>query len=87
VQPGRDHWPRAFTNLWAGGGLQTGGVIGASDKRGEDVIEDACSPQDFLATIYHHLGIDSGKETINDFAGRPTPIVPNGRPIRGLIRA
>jgi hypothetical protein len=86
VQPGRDHWPRAFTNLWAGGGLQTGGVIGASDKRGEDVVENACSPHDFLATIYHHLGIDSGKETINDFAGRPTPIVPNGRPIRGLIR-
>jgi uncharacterized protein (DUF1501 family) len=86
VQPGRDHWPRAFTNLWAGGGLQTGGIIGASDKRGEDVVEHACSPHDFLATIYHHLGIDSAKETINDFSGRPTPIVPNGTPIRELIR-
>ncbi len=86
VQPGRDHWPRAFTNLWAGGGLQTGGVIGASDKRGEDVAEHANSPHDFLATIYHHLGIDSAKETINDFSGRPTPIVPNGSPIRELIR-
>jgi len=86
VQPGRDHWPRAFTNLWAGGGLQTGGLIGASDKRGEDVAEHACSPHDFLATIYHHLGIDSAKETINDFSGRPTPIVPNGTPIRELIR-
>jgi uncharacterized protein (DUF1501 family) len=29
LQPGRDHWPRAFTNIWAGGGIQTGGVIGA----------------------------------------------------------
>ena len=86
VQPGRDHWPRAFTNLWAGGGLQTGGVIGASDKRGEDVAENACTPQDFLATIYHHLGIDSANETIKDFGGRPTPIVPNGRPIPGLVR-
>lgn len=39
LQPGRDHWPRAFTNIWAGGGIQTGGIIGATDKRGEDVIE------------------------------------------------
>lgn len=85
VQPGRDHWPRAFTNLWAGGGIQTGGVIGASDKRGEDVVERACSPHDFLATIYHHLGIDAAKVAINDFSGRPTPIVPNGQPIRELI--
>lgn len=85
VQPGRDHWPRAFTNLWAGGGLQTGGVIGASDKRGEDVVERACGPHDFLATIYHHLGIDTDKVTINDFAGRPTPLTPNGRPIPELI--
>jgi len=85
VQPGRDHWPRAFTNLWAGGGIQTGGVIGSSDKHGEDVIERACSPHDFLATIYHHLGIDSAKVAINDFSGRPTPIVPNGQPIRELI--
>lgn len=85
VQPGRDHWPRAFTNLWAGGGLQTGGVIGASDARGEDVTERACGPGDFLATIYHHLGIDSEKVTIKDFAGRPTPLVSNGRPIPELV--
>lgn len=85
VQPGRDHWPRAFSNIWAGGGIQTGGVIGATDKRGEDVIERACGPGDFLATIYHHLGIDSSKITINDLNGRPTPIVDNGRPIPELM--
>jgi uncharacterized protein (DUF1501 family) len=84
-QPGRDHWPRAFSNIWAGGGIQTGGVIGATDKRGEDVIERACGPDDFLATIYHHLGIDSSKVTINDFNGRPTAIVQNGRPIPELM--
>jgi len=84
-QPGRDHWPRAFSNIWAGGGIQTGGVIGATDKRGEDVIERACGPDDFLATIYHHLGIDSSKEVISDFNGRPTHIVQNGRPIPELM--
>jgi hypothetical protein len=85
LQPGRDHWPRAFSNIWAGGGIQTGGIIGATDKRGEDVIERPCGPGDFLATIYHHLGIDSSKITINDFNGRPTPIVDHGKPIPELI--
>lgn len=85
VQPGRDHWPRAFSNIWAGGGIQTGGIIGATDKRGEDVIERACGPGDFLSTIYHHLGIDASKITINDFNGRPTALVNEGKPIAELI--
>lgn len=85
LQPGRDHWPRAFTNVWAGGGIQTGGIIGATDKRGEDVTERPCGPGDFLATIYHHLGIDSSKITIEDFNGRPTPIVNHGKPIPELV--
>jgi hypothetical protein len=85
-QPGRDHWPRAFSNIWAGGGIQTGGFIGATDKRGEDSIERICTAEDFLATIYHHLGIDSAKTLIRDFNGRPTPIVDRGRPIPELIR-
>ncbi len=85
-QPGRDHWPRAFSNLWAGGGIETGRFIGATDKRGEDVVERHCGPGDFLATIYHHLGIDSSKVFIEDFNGRPTPIVDHGKPIPELIR-
>ena len=84
-QPGRDHWPRAFSNIWAGGGLETGRVIGASDSKGEDSIERICGAEDFLATIYHHLGIDSSQITIEDFNGRPTPIVDKGKPIPELI--
>lgn len=84
-QPGRDHWPRAFSNIWAGGGIETGRFIGATDKRGEDSIERICGPGDFLATIYHHLGIDAAKTLIQDFNGRPTPIVDHGRPIPELI--
>lgn len=85
MQPGRDHWPRAFSNIWAGGGIETGRVIGATDKRGEDSIEHICSAGDFLATIYHHLGIDAAHTMIKDFNGRPTPVVDHGRPIQGLI--
>jgi hypothetical protein len=85
MQPGRDHWPRAFSNIWAGGGIQTGRVIGATDKRGEDSVERICGPGDFLATIYHHLGIDAAKTLIRDFNGRPTPIVDHGKPIPELM--
>ncbi|TWU17282.1 hypothetical protein Pla52o_52880 [Novipirellula galeiformis] len=86
-QPGRDHWPRAFSNIWAGGGIETGRFIGATDKRGEDVTERRCSADDFLATIYQHLGIDSSQVFIEDFNGRPTPIVDQGKPIRELMRS
>ncbi len=85
IQPGRDHWPRAFSNIWAGGGIETGRVIGATDKRGEDAIERICSAEDFLATIYHHLGINASQTFIKDFNGRPTPIVDHGHPIKELI--
>ncbi|MFN0053709.1 MAG: DUF1501 domain-containing protein [Planctomycetales bacterium] len=84
VQPGRDHWPRANSMIWAGGGIQTGQVIGGTDRRGEDVVSRRVGPQDFLATIYRHLGIDYERVAIPDRAGRPTPIVTDGKPIAEL---
>lgn len=86
VQPGRDHWPQANSMIWAGGGIATGRVIGATDRRGEEVVERRVGPQDFLATIYRHLGIDYETVTIPDHAGRPTPIVTNGEAIAELRR-
>lgn len=85
IQPGRDHWPRAFSNIWIGGGIEPGRFIGATDKRGEDVTERMSAAGDFLATIYHHLGINSATTMIKDFNGRPTPIVDHGRPIPELM--
>jgi uncharacterized protein (DUF1501 family) len=84
VQPGRDHWPRAGSMLFFGGGIKTGQVIGATDARGEDVTERRIGPHDFLATIYHHLGIDYKNVTIPDFTGRPHPIVEDGKAIAEL---
>lgn len=86
VQPGRDHWPRANTMLFAGGGIRTGQVIGATDRRGEDPIARRVGPGDFLATIYRHLGIDYKNVAIPNFAGRPIPIVSDGDAIPELGR-
>ena len=86
TQPGRDHWPHANSMIWAGGGIATSQVIGATDRRGENVVERLVGPQDFLATIYRHLGIDYQNVTIPDRAGRPTPIVTEGHAISELAR-
>ncbi len=86
VQPGRDHWPRAGSMLFAGGGIQTGQVIGATDARGEDPISRRVSPEDFLATIYQHLDIDFNHIAPIDFSGRPRPIIRAGKPITELAR-
>ncbi|MDG2214375.1 MAG: DUF1501 domain-containing protein, partial [Verrucomicrobiota bacterium] len=86
VQPGRDHWPRAFTNLWAGGGIETGGIIGSSDKRGEDSITRRTGARDFMATLYHHLGIDAVNGFMKDFQGNPVSIMPApGKPVPELM--
>ncbi|MBX9655696.1 DUF1501 domain-containing protein [bacterium] len=84
VQPGRDHWPRANSMIWAGGGIETGKIIGATDRRGEDVTERRVGPQDFLATIYQHLGIDYKRTMIPDNTDRPIPIVTDGEAIPEL---
>jgi len=76
-----------FSNIWAGGGIQTGGILGTSDKRGAEAIKRGCASGDFLAAIYHHPGIDYAKEMINNFTGRLTAIVNDGRPIPELSRA
>ncbi len=85
IQPGRDHWPHANSMIWAGGGIATGQVIGSTDARGESVSTGQVGPQDFLATIYQHLGIDYTRVTIPDRAGRPTPIVTDGQAITELL--
>jgi uncharacterized protein (DUF1501 family) len=84
VQPGRDHWPRANSMLFAGGGTRGGQVIGGTDKHGEDPIERRVGTGDFLATIYRHLGIDYKRIAIENFAGRPIPIVSEGEAIAEL---
>ena len=81
---GRDHWPNAFSALIAGGGLRMGQVVGETNSKSEYPQRDPVTPQDLLATVYRHLGIDSDHSYLN-FAGRPVPILPSGRPIEQLI--
>ncbi len=81
---GRDHWPHAFSALIAGGGLRMGQVVGQTNSKSEYPLSDPVTPQDLLATVYRHLGIDPTHHYL-DFSGRPVPILSSGRPIAQLV--
>jgi len=80
---GRDHWGKCQTALLAGGGIKGGQVYGATDPRAAFVKDRPVSPPDFLATIYHALGIAADSE-IHDRSGRPYPIC-DGAPVTALF--
>ncbi|MBK8979049.1 MAG: DUF1501 domain-containing protein [Planctomycetes bacterium] len=75
---GRDHWPRVFTVLAAGGGLRRGLVVGASDASGAEPALDAVAPADLAATMFELLGIDPTKRLLSP-GDRPIDIVRGGR--------
>ncbi len=79
----RDHWPRCYTVLAAGGGMPRGHVYGASDKQGAYPTKDPVTPGDLSATMFELLGIPSDTE-MRDALNRPLPIA-DGRPIAELI--
>lgn len=67
---GRDHHPRVFSTMFAGGGISGGQVYGASDEKGIAVKENPVEAKDFNATIAHAMGLDLNK-VIYAPSGRP----------------
>ncbi len=80
---GRDHWPRVFSVLLAGGGVRGGQYIGASDRTGESPSEFAVTPADLAFSIYSLLGIDPQLE-LRTGDGRPVRVNQDGKWISGL---
>jgi uncharacterized protein (DUF1501 family) len=81
---GRDHWSDAISLVLGGGGVKGGRVVGATDRRGEQIVERPVSVPELHATVYHALGIDPAT-TFVDTAGRPVPLVDHDSPIRELL--
>lgn len=75
---GRHHWSRAYSQVYAGGGMGSGNLVGRTDKHAGDVVEAPISPKDVLATAFHLLGIDPDS-TFPDPEGREQPITGTGR--------
>ena len=81
---GRDHWPRVFSVVFAGGGFKRGHVYGSSDATGSDVETDPLTIENLAATLYTQLGIDPDAK-LQASGGRPVSIVYNGQPVKDLL--
>jgi len=80
---GRDHWPRGFSAVLAGGGLPTGLVLGETDSTGGEKPVDPIPVQDLYATILSRFGIDPAKELMTP-VGRPLALC-EGSPLARLL--
>jgi len=84
-QPGRDHYPRAWSLAMFGGGIRGGQVIGRTDAEAATVVDRPVSTLDFMATVCRILGIDYNKQNTTPI-GRPIRIVDRGaNPISQLF--
>ncbi len=81
---GRDHYPKAFSGLIAGGGIKGGVVVGKTDPSGSEVIEREVSPQDLFSTIGFALNLPIQKEVYSK-TGRPFTFANEGTPLTDLF--
>lgn len=81
---GRDHWPKVFSVMLAGGGIKGGTIYGASDATATEPEIDPVGPADLATTMYHLLGIVADKELMAP-GDRPIEIVDGGNVITDLF--
>ncbi len=81
---GRDHWGLAGSLFFAGGGTRGGQVIGATDKEAGTPTTCGYDPADVAATVYQAIGIEPDT-LLYDRQNRPLPVLPQGRPIPGVL--
>ena len=81
---GRDHWPRVFSVVLAGGGIKRGSIYGSSDAFAAMPEDDPLSVEDLATTVYNQLGIVADKELMAP-GDRPMEIVDGGKVVKELL--
>ncbi|MBL9091504.1 MAG: DUF1501 domain-containing protein [Planctomycetaceae bacterium] len=81
---GRDHWPKVFSVVLAGGGVKGGITYGTSNAIASEPEDDPVGPQDLATTVYNQLGIVADKELMAP-GDRPIEIVDGGRVIKEIL--
>ena len=71
---GRDHWPKVFSVVLAGGGIKKGFVYGSSDTTATEPENDPLTVEDLAMTVYRQIGIDATKKLMAP-GNRPIDIV------------
>ena len=81
---GRDHWPKVFSVMLAGGGIKGGTIYGTSNSTASEPYTDAVGPEDLATTVYNQLGIVADKELMAP-GDRPIEICDGGKLIKPLL--
>jgi hypothetical protein len=81
---GRDHYPKAFACLLAGGGIRGGQAWGRTDDQGREIVENPVRVQDFNATIAFALGLPLDFEVYSP-SRRPFRVADKGKPVTALF--
>jgi uncharacterized protein (DUF1501 family) len=81
---GRDHWPKVFSVMLAGGGIKGGMIYGTSNSTASEPDTDAVGPEDLATTVYRQLGIVADKELMSP-GDRPIEIVDGGKVINEIL--
>jgi uncharacterized protein (DUF1501 family) len=81
---GRDHWPKVFSVVLAGGGVKKGLIYGKSDSTASEPDEDGLTVEDLAHTVYTCLGIDADKKLMSP-GDRPIDIVREGKTRKELL--
>jgi uncharacterized protein (DUF1501 family) len=80
---GRDHFPNAWTCVFAAGGIAGGQAFGSTSRDGMEVVDGKVSQGDVLATLCAALGVDPAQENVSP-QGRPHKIA-DGTVIRQIL--
>ncbi len=81
---GRDHWPKVFSIVMAGGGIKRGIVYGSSDSIASEPVDHPLTVADWATTLYHCMGIVAEKELMAP-GDRPIEIVDGGQVRKELL--
>jgi hypothetical protein len=81
---GRDHWPKVFSVMLAGGGIKGGTIYGSSNATASEPDSDPVGPADLAATVYQQLGIVPEKRLLAA-GNRPIRIVDGGKILTPLV--
>jgi hypothetical protein len=81
---GRDHYPKVFSVMLAGGGIKGGLIYGSSNAIAAEPEFDPVTPADLATTMYHQLGIVADKELMAP-GDRPIEIVDGGKLLTEII--
>lgn len=81
---GRDHYPKVFSTVFAGGGVKSGYIHGSSDAEGREVADKQVTVQDFIATIGAAMGLPVA-EVVMSPSGRPFTVGDRGKVVADIF--